>query len=30
MVACVWYEQGAAAIAAATGGENEKIRLNIK
>ena len=30
MVACVWYEQGAAAIAAANGGGNEKIRLNIK
>ena len=30
MSACVWYKQGAAAIAAANGGGNEKIRSNIK
>ena len=30
MVACVWYEQGAAAIAAASGGGNKKNKIEYK
>ena len=30
IVACVWYEQGAAAIAAASGGGNKKNKIEYK